>query len=185
VQNQTVDAGCQDERPLVVTLELEAAAQARFDAERAELFPPGRTAVAAHVTLFHAIPAYLRADVEDELGRMAATPPFAVGVTEVFALGRGVAYRLVAEEAQRLHQRLQARWRPHLTRQDAQPLRAHVTVQNKVEPEVARATLEHLRAAFRPEVTRAVGVQLWRYDNGPWTLLRRWEFGSADGRSGS
>ncbi len=169
----------EDERPLIVTLRLDDQAQERFEAERTELFPRGRTAVGAHVTLFHALPAYLRRDVEAELGRLATTPPFPVGVTEVFPLGRGVAYRLAAEEAQLLHRRLQARWRSHLTRQDALPFRPHVTVQNKVEPEVARATHNRLRETFQPETTRAVGLELWRYDSGPWTLLRRWEFGSA------
>jgi 2'-5' RNA ligase len=177
-QGNRVSDEPEDERPLIVTLQLERAAQLRFEAERAELFPRGRTAVGAHVTLFHALPAYLREGVEAELGRLAATPPFPVRVVEVFPLGRGVAYRLVAEEAQRLHRGLQDRWRPHLTRQDAQPLRPHVTVQNKVDPQVARATLDRLRANFRPEVSRAMGLELWRYDGGPWTLLRRWELGS-------
>ena len=166
----------EDERPLVVTLQLEAATQERFDAERAELFPPGRTAVGAHVTMFHALPAYLRGDVETELTRRAEIPAFAVRVEEVVPLGRGVAYRLAAEEALRLHRDLQELWRSHLTRQDAQPFRPHVTVQNKVDPEAARATLERLRGAFVPEVTRAVGLEVWRYDGGPWTLLRRWAF---------
>ena len=157
-------------------MQLDDLAQARFDAERAELFPRGRTAVGAHVTLFHALPAYLRRDVEAELDRLSATPPFPVDITEVFALGRGVAYRLAASEAQILHRQLQDRWRAHLTRQDAQPLRLHVTVQNKAEPEIAEATLDRLRASFKPETTWATGLELWRYDNGPWTLLRRWRF---------
>ena len=164
------------ERPLVVTLQLADGAQQRFDAERQALFPAGRTAVGAHVTLFHALPAHLRPAVEAELGELARLPPFPVSVTEVFGLGRGVAYRLVAEEAQRFHARLQDLWRPHLTRQDAQPLRLHVTVQNKVTPEVAKTTLLRLRETFEPEVVEAVGVELWRYDGGPWTLLRRWPF---------
>ena len=162
------------QRPLVITLQLDEAATARFGAERAELFPAGRTAVGAHVTLFHALPAHLREDVEAELARLAAgTPPFPVAVTEVFSLGRGVAYRLAAEECRRLHRALQDRWTQQLTRQDAQPLRLHVTVQNKVEPAVARATLERLRASFRPTTTRAEGLELWRYAGGPWTLLHR------------
>ena len=175
--------GSRDERPLVVTLQLEPAAQARFDAERAELFPAGRTAVGAHVTLFHALSAYLREDVENELGRLAVTPPFTVAVTELFSLGRGVAYRLAAKQAQRLHGHLQDRWRPHLTRQDAQRFRPHVTVQNKVAPQVAKATLDRLQATFRPAVTQAVGLALWRYDAGPWTLLREWELGPPGRRS--
>jgi 2'-5' RNA ligase len=168
-----------DQRPLVVTLQLDRATQARFDAERRELFPPGRTAVGAHVTLFHALPAHLRPDVEVELDRLAARPPFQVAVTQLVPLGRGVAYRLAAEETLLLHRRTKERWRSHLTRQDAQPFRPHVTVQNKVEPEVARATLDRLRATFRPATAQAVGLELWRYDGGPWTLLRRWPFGPA------
>lgn len=170
----------EDDRPLIVTLQLDRRAQERFEAERAELFPRGRTAVGAHVTLFHALPAYLRQDVEDELARLTATTPaFAVEITGLIPLGRGVAYRLDAPQALQLHRRLQDQWRSHLTPQDAQPFRPHVTVQNKVEPEVARATLDRLRAGFHPETTRAVGLELWRYDGGPWTLLRRWEFGGA------
>ena len=169
----------EDERPLIVTLQLDSRAQARFDAERTELFPAGRTAVGAHVTLFHALPAHLRADAEAELARLAENPPFPMGVTDIFSLGRGVAYRLAAPEAQLLHRRLQERWRAHLTRQDSQPFRPHVTVQNKVEPLVAAATLDRLREAFRPETTQAIGLELWRYDGGPWTFLRRWRFGSA------
>lgn len=167
-----------DRRPLVVTLQLDAASQARFDAERSALFPPGRTAVGAHVTLFHALPAFLRSEVETELGRIAAAPRFAVEVTGVYPLGRGVAYRLAAAQAVTLHAELQDRWRAHLTRQDAQPLRLHLTVQNKVDPEAARATLERLRAEFRPVSSQAVGLELWRYEDGPWRLLRRWELGT-------
>ena len=166
------------ERPFVVTLQLDDQAQERFDAERRELFPRGRTAVGAHVTLFHALPAHLRDDVEAQLDRLAGTPSFPVDLTEVFSLGRGVAYRLAAEELQLLHHGLQDRWLPHLSRQDAQPLRPHVTVQNKVSPEVAKATLARLRAAFEPTTLRAVGLELWRYDGGPWTLLRRWQLSS-------
>ena len=155
----------------MVTLRLDRPAQERFEAERTAWFPRGRTAVGAHVTLFHALPGYLRHDVEAELGRLAASLPFPVEITGVLALGRGVAYRL--------HRRLQDRWRTDLTRQDAQSLRLHVTVQNKVEADVAKATFERLRDTFRPGRTRAVGLELWRYDGGPWTLLRRWEPGPA------
>jgi 2'-5' RNA ligase len=175
-----VSDGVEDERPLVLTLQLDDRAQQRFEAERAELFPQGRTAVGAHVTLFHALPAYLRHDVVAELDRLSSvTPPFDVEVTRVVLLGRGVAYRLAAPEAELLHRRLRARWRAHLTRQDAQPFRPHVTVQNKVEPEIAKATFDRLRSAFEPETARVLGSELWRYDGGPWTSLRRWTFGSA------
>jgi hypothetical protein len=167
------------ERPLVVTLRLDRPARERFEAERIALFPRGRTAVGAHVTLFHALPGYLRQEVEAELGRLAGSLPLPVEITGVVALGRGVAYGLAAPQVQVIHRRLQDRWHTNLTRQDAQALRLHVTVQNKVEPDVAKATFERLRDSFQPGRTRAIGLELWRYDGGPWAPLRRWSPDSA------
>jgi 2'-5' RNA ligase len=164
-------------RPLVVTLTLVDATQRRFDDERARLFPPGRTAVGAHVTLFHAVPGELEGQVRADLAAQAGEP-FVLHVDEVMSLGRGAAYRVRAPELARAHEALQRLWWPHLTRQDQQPLRAHVTVQNKVSPEQARGTVEQLRAAFTPFATTALGFALWRYDGGPWTPLGHIPFGS-------
>lgn len=162
-------------RPLVVTLAVDAEAQQHFDAERARLFPAGRTAVGAHVTLFHAVPGELeeqvRADLVDRAG-----PPFPVGVAGVLPLGRGAAYALASTELVRRHRALQQRWWEHLTRQDQQPFRPHVTVQNMVRPAEARATVAVLRRAFRPFEIDAQGFVLWRYDGGPWTELARIPF---------
>ena len=105
--------------------------------------------------------------------------PRRLRVTGGLALELAAAGEDWQAEAQLLHRRLQDRWRPHLTRQDGQPFRPHVTVQNKVTTEVARATLDRLHAGFEPSTARAVGLVLWRYDGGPWTLLRRWALGSA------
>jgi hypothetical protein len=43
-------------QPLVITVALDADAQERFDAARTRWFPPGRTEVGAHLTMFHAVP---------------------------------------------------------------------------------------------------------------------------------
>lgn len=161
--------------PLVVTLAIEDAAQQRFDAERARLFPPGRTQVGAHVTLFHAVPGELEEQVRADLVR-AGGPAFPVGVAGVLPLGRGVAYALASTELTGRHRELQQLWWNHLTRQDRQGFRPHITVQNKVEPAQARATLAVLRRAFRPFEVRAEGFVLWRYDGGPWTELARIPF---------
>ena len=170
-----------DDRPLLVTLRLDDATQARFDRERSALFPPGRTAVGAHVTLFHALPASLRPDVEAQLERERTRATFRVAVTEPFPLGRGVAYGLHSPALAALHRRLQDRWRQELTPQDRQRLTPHVTVQNKVTPERARETLAGLRAAYAPLEATALGLELWRYDGGPWTPLARYDF---DGGAG-
>jgi 2'-5' RNA ligase len=162
-------------QPLVITLAIEDAAQQRFDAERRRLFPPGRTQVGAHVTLFHAVPGELEAQVRADLVDVAG-PPFPVGIAGVLPLGRGAAYALASTELAQRHRALQKRWWVHLTRQDQQGFRPHITVQNKVEPATARSTVAVLRRAFRPFEVRAEGFVLWRYDGGPWTELGRIPF---------
>lgn len=162
-------------QPLVVTLALESSVEERFEAERARWFPAGRSAVGAHVTLFHAVPGALESEVRADLADVAG-PPFAVDVTRVMPLGRGAAYAMASDELTRRHRELQRRWAAHLTRQDSQPLRVHVTVQNKVDPAEAGRTVESLRAEFVPFATTATGFRLWRYDNGPWTKLAEFPF---------
>ena len=165
-------------RPLVVTLEIDAGAQARFDEERAALFAPGRTRVGAHVTLFHAVPAAIEPAVFTDLAEAAAAyQPFVVQVSELMPLGRGVAYRLRSAELDSLHRRLRSRWQQQLSAQDRQGFRAHVTVQNKVSPEVAAATLGALRERFVPFEITAQALRLWRYEDGPWTFRARFPLG--------
>ena len=121
------------------------------------------------MTLFHAVPGGLLDRVRADLAEAAAgQPAFEAPVTEVMALGRGAAYRIEAPPLADLHERLQQAWWDHLTAQDRQGLHAHVTVQNKVTPEVARATATRLRAAFTPFSARAESLLLWRYVGGPW-----------------
>lgn len=154
----------------MVTLRLDEPSQSRFEAERRAHFPPGRTAVGAHATLFHALPGALGADATDRLAEV--TERFAVRVAGVRSLGRGVAYELSCPPLESWHAQWQAQWREHLTRQDAQPLRLHVTVQNKVTPDEARRTLELLRSGFSPWTARAVALELWEYLGGPWRPIR-------------
>jgi len=172
-------------RPLVVSLEIGEAAQARFDAERAALFPPGRTVLGAHLTLFHAVPASIEPAVLADLAEVAAGyRPFGIEVPELMPLGRGVAYRLDSAELLALHRGLQSRWWDRLTAQDRQGFRPHVTVQNKVDPDLARRTLAQLRERFTPFATTARAVRLWRYDGGPWTALARFPFGAGQPATG-
>ncbi len=163
---------------MVVSLLLAEEAQERFDRLRAAHFPPDRLVVGAHVTLFHALPGEHLAQVRDELSAAAARPPFGVAVTGVRFLGRGVALDLHATELTALRSSLAAAFAPWLTRQDQQWSRPHVTVQNKVEPAVARALHADLSAAFTPETVTARGLGLWHYLGGPWAPEAEFPFGS-------
>ncbi len=163
--------------PLIVTLLLDGEAQARFDRLRAEHFPPERNHVSAHVTLFHALPGDREDAVAADLAAAAARPPFEVAVTGLRLLGRGVAYTLESAELAALRAGLAAAWDPWLTRQDRQRHAPHVTVQNKVDPAVARALQDRLAAEFVPAAVPARGLGLWRYLGGPWQGVGEYPFG--------
>jgi len=162
--------------PLIVTLLVDDDAQQHFDALRSEHFPAERNYLKAHVTLFHALPAGRVNDVDRSVRDAARRSGFDLHVTGVRLLGRGVALDVEAPELTALHARLRAQWRPHLSRQDAQPLRPHVTVQNKVAPDAARALHTELGADFIPYAVQAVGLALWRYRGGPWEPVSRHRF---------
>jgi 2'-5' RNA ligase len=154
-------------RPLIVTLFLDEQSQAEFDRQRAAYFPPERNHVAAHVTLFHALPGEQFDAVAEDL-EAVDRPAFEVVVAGLRLLGGGVAYRLESGELLDLRARLAAAWEPWLTRQDRQRFAPHVTVQNKVAPAVARELHDRLSAGFAPWTATAIGLGLWRYLGGPW-----------------
>jgi len=162
--------------PLIVTLLLEPSAQERFDRLRAAHFPADRNHLAAHVTLFHALPGAEVDLVAADLASAANRPAFDVAVSGVRSLGRGVAYTLDAPELTALRASLARAWSSMLTPQDRQRHAPHVTVQNKVEPAVARALLDRLTAEFVPYRVGARGLGLWRYLGGPWAPVAEYEF---------
>ena len=155
----------------MVTLAIDAAAQQRFDTERAR-WSPG--AGAAHVVLFGEVPDEIEEQARIDLVDVAG-PPFPVGVAGVLPLRTGVAYGLVSPALSARHQELQGLWWQHLTIRDRPRLRPHVTVVTGVEPAAARAAHTVLRRAFRPCQITAEGFVLWRADE-PWTELARVPF---------
>lgn len=158
--------------PLIVTAGLDPQASAQFDELRQRHFPPERNVLAAHVTLFHHLDgdaeAAVRADLVAEARRQG---PFDACVRRLRNLGRGVAYDIDSPTLVALRARLAERWRDQLTEQDRRWRQPHVTVQNKVAPERARALLEELSVGFVPYEVRVERLVLWRYRGGPWELV--------------
>lgn len=153
----------------MVTLVVDERARTAWNSRRRRWFPPERLLVDAHLTLFHALPGERAATVLADCAEIArATAPFELTVTGPRSLGRGVALDVRSPELARLHADLRARWESCLTRQDAQPFKPHVTLQNKVSAEVAAETLTAVRADPGPVVAKAAGVRMWWYRGGPW-----------------
>jgi 2'-5' RNA ligase len=167
-----------DHSPLILTLRFDAASFARFDAERRLHFPPARNHIPAHLTLFHQMPGDRYHTIVAELASVSATQaPFPVAASSMRFLGRGTAYAIESPELCRLRAGLAARWSAHLTRQDAQGFRPHVTIQNKAVAPAAKALFAALSASFVPFEAHATGLLLWHYRGGPWELASEHEFG--------
>ena len=163
--------------PLIVSLRLDPASFARLDALRRAHFPLERNVLAAHLTLFHALPGALEAEVAEALAEAAReTPPLPLSIASVRSLGGGAALSIEAPALLALQASIAARFAGHLTRQDAQGWRPHVTVQNKVDAETARRTVELLAEGFAPWPATGVGLDLWRYRGGPWEAVAAFPF---------
>ncbi len=166
-----------DDPPLILTLRFDAASFARFDRERRQHFPPERNLIPAHLTLFHHLPGGQYREICDVLAAQAAErPAFAMPVTSLRFLGQGTAYAIESPALAGLRQDLARLWFGHLTRQDAQGFRPHVTIQNKVAAAEAKALHDAMSAAFVPFEVTAIGLLLWHYRGGPWEAAGEFAF---------
>ena len=164
--------------PLILTLMMDDPSQERFDRLREEHFPKARNFIPTHLTLFHKLPGDREGEIDEtleDLGRRQR--PFTLAANGLVFMGRGVGYKLESPALQGVRKKLADAWWPWLGSQDRQGFRPHVTVQNKVAPEEARALYGSLQEAFAPFEVGAEGLQLWRYLGGPWEPVGSYRFG--------
>ena len=159
-------------RPIIATARLNDEAFHYFNELRQRHFPPERNFIDAHLTLYHHLPGE-DPDVVEAAVREASgdASPLPGRVDKPIFLGKGVAYHLAVPGLSALRHRIGEPF--ELTPQDQQKLRPHVTVQNKVDPGVAKMTMAHLEAKFEPFDATVVGVDLWFYEGGPWSPMAR------------
>lgn len=162
---------------LIVTALLGAPDQSRFDQLRAAHFPPERNNLAAHLTMFHAVPHMLEPELRQRLAALAAELPSPQAtVSGLMNLGGGVAFRIVSDDLDAIRAELADAFRGHLTQQDSHGWRPHITVQNKVVAAEARALHDRLSAGFEPRPLAIAGLAFDHYDGGPWLPGRRYPF---------
>lgn len=153
------------ERSFVLTLAFDPDTHERLDGLRRAHFPPELNRVPAHLTLFHKLVGKVEAPIR---AAAAARGPIPLRFYRVHRLGRGSAYGVDAPELSRLHSELASVFEGQLTAQDRQPYRPHVTLQNKADPEAARALYADLSETFSPWEGTGTGLILWQYLGGPW-----------------
>jgi len=132
--------------------------------------------VPAHLTLFHHLPPDVAPELDRRLAAYAAAPPPRATIAGVMDLGAGTAFRIDSEELEDIRGDLAEALRGLLIPQDQARWRPHITIQNKVEPKVAKALQQHLRATFQPRPLAIRGLASWRYLGGPWEPVKAYTF---------
>jgi hypothetical protein len=163
--------------PFIVTGELPSDLFAWANGLRRAHFPPERNHLAAHVTLFHALAPSLREELPSVLARIAGeyAPPSAE-LTGLMNLGTGTALALTSPAMLRIREEIADLFHGMLTAQDKHKPRLHITVQNKVSPEAARALQAELEVVVQPRKFAFTGLGLHRYCNPHWESVGVWPF---------
>ncbi len=172
----SADAAAEPRVPLLITAELPGDALAWADALRRAHYPPERNRLRAHVTLFHALPPSAEDEIRRLLAELAAAPPPEARTGRLMDFGKGTAIAIECPAMVALHGEIAHRLHGLLTRQDAQPLRLHVTIQNKVTPQEAKALQAQLATTLTPRSFRFKGLGLYGWHDGLWNLKREFIF---------
>lgn len=162
--------------PLIVTAELPPDIYSWANQLRQDHFPPERNFLKAHVTLFHALPPSAEAEVRACLAEMVRRAPVPARVQGVMKLGKGTALELSSPGMIELWEELAERFHGMLVPQDKHRPRLHITIQNKVSIEEAKALQAELGQRILPRDFAFRGLELHAYRDGPWELLHRWRF---------
>jgi hypothetical protein len=159
--------------PIIVTALMGAADFAWADGLRRAHFPPERNHLSAHITLFHHLPPSLLNELATRLKDLCRGPAPVARLGAVMSLGQGVAYRIDSPDLMAMRDELADAFTGLLTPQDQARPRLHVTVQNKVKPDVAKALAAQLSADFQPRPFAIAGLAAWHYRGGPWDLAMK------------
>lgn len=141
---------------------------------RNQYFPEKRNYLKAHLTLFHKLSYEIGREI---LGEPGFTTDFNVDFERPYSLGLGVAIEAKCEELARFKAHKIKEYSAHLSPQDQNKGRLHITIQNKVSVPRARETLQEVEGLWKPFSGRVIGLELWEYLGGPWRLEDSITFG--------
>jgi hypothetical protein len=161
---------------LIVTAELGPEDFGWLDRLRRAHYPPERNQVAAHLTMFRALPPSAEPELRSRLKRMAAARAPAARIEGLMDLGGGVAFRVTSPDLDRIRNEVANDLHGLLSAQDGGGWRPHVTIQNKVAPKAARAVIQMLERDFRPGALAIRGLGIHRYLGGPWEEIAVFPF---------
>lgn len=163
--------------PLIITAELPLDLFSWANQLRQDYYPPERNHLKAHVTLFHALPPSSEGEVRDLLAAIVkANSPVPARLEGVMPLGKGTALKISSPGMIALWEEMADHFHGLLPPQDMHAPRLHVTVQNKVTIEEAKALQADLEMSIIPRDFTFRGFELHAYMQGPWKLIKNWRF---------
>lgn len=175
----------EEQNVYVLTILTDKAHHDRMTALRRKYFPKRLNKLAAHLTLFHALPeSRLKSHIIPTIKDVTSqTSRFDVYADKPFRLKRGMAVGISSSaggnQGKQIHRKLQDAWmrEDFLSEQDAGGCRLHYTLMNKVDDEMeVDNAFQDLTADFRGDRGVAEGLALWRYERGFWKWERKFEF---------
>ena len=171
-----------DMAPFIVTAELPPELAKWASNLRTAHFLPERNYLKAHVTLFHSLPYFCADEIRAGLAQEAAVEaPVNAELVGLMSLGGGTALRLISPAMLDLRDRLADRFHGLLTSQDTHRPRLHVTIQNKVTSQEAKALQAELEPQIVPQSFRFAALGLHIYRSGPWEHVRNFPFRGSGG----
>ena len=93
---------------LIVTAEIAPLDFSWLQGLRRAHYPPERNQVPAHLTMFHALPPSVEAELRSRLARIVRQRPPAARIAGLMDLGGGVAFRVVSADLDRMREELAA-----------------------------------------------------------------------------
>jgi hypothetical protein len=161
---------------LIVTAEIGSPDFSWLEGLRRAHYPADRNQVPAHLTMFNALPPSAEPELRSRISRVVAGAAPAASIAGLMDLGGGVAFRVVSPDLDRIRDRLADELHGLLGAQDSGGWRPHITIQNKVQPKVARALKESLERTFESRPLKISGFGIHRYLSGPWERLAVYPF---------
>ncbi len=156
-----------NKKSLIITLKMDEASQIFFNEKRKQHYPAYANFVAAHITLFHKLPAD-KPLVYDTLMELSKTSIFEMQVVDVKNIENFVAYEISSPTLQSLHAAMQKIFTNMLNEKDKELLWPHIAVHNKATVYKAYKTHQKLLDNFVPFNITAIGFTTWLYAKKAW-----------------
>lgn len=164
------DSSGGEETYYVLSLHTDSLHHHAMSALRKRYYPPAVYRVSAHISLFRALPGSLLHSIQTDIAAaVACIAPFEIRAVGPKRMGRsGVSVSVTGLE---------------LSHQDRGAFRGHYTLMNKEKDlNKVEQCLENMRREFPPQGIPglAIGLSLWRYDNGWWRHKRDFAFSKVE-----